>query len=31
MGFIMAANLVIFSTIGIYFVTFGSDDSLPNY
>ncbi|CAF0843759.1 unnamed protein product [Adineta steineri] len=31
MAFIMAANLVIFTTITIYFVTFGSDDSLPSF
>ncbi|CAF0857138.1 unnamed protein product [Rotaria sordida] len=31
MAFIMSANIVIFTTITIYFVTFGSDDSLPNF
>jgi len=31
MSFIMAANVVIFTTIMIYFMTFGSDDSLPNF
>ncbi|CAF1324199.1 unnamed protein product [Adineta ricciae] len=31
MGFIMAANVVIFTTIAIYFMTFGSDDSLPSF
>ncbi|UJR16478.1 hypothetical protein I4U23_003381 [Adineta vaga] len=31
MGFIMAANAVIFTTITIYFMTFGSDDSLPSF
>jgi hypothetical protein len=31
MGFIMAANVVIFSTIIIYFLSFGSDDDLTNY
>ncbi|CAF3843303.1 unnamed protein product [Rotaria magnacalcarata] len=31
MAFIMSANLVIFITITIYFMTFGSDDSLPNF
>ena len=31
MGFIMAANVVIFVTVAIYFMTIGSDDSLPGY
>jgi hypothetical protein len=31
MGFIMAANVVIFTTIAIYFMTFGADDSLAIY
>ncbi|CAF3725649.1 unnamed protein product [Rotaria sp. Silwood1] len=31
MAFIMSANVVIFTTITIYFMTFGSDDSLPNF
>ncbi|CAF2856043.1 unnamed protein product [Rotaria sp. Silwood2] len=31
MAFIMSANVVIFTTITIYFMSFGSDDSLPNF
>ncbi|CAF1024553.1 unnamed protein product [Rotaria sordida] len=31
MGFVMAANAVIFITISIYFITYNSDDSLGNF
>jgi hypothetical protein len=30
MGFVMGANVLIFTTIAIYFVSFDSDDDLLN-